>query len=165
MPVRVRAVSSSACRHNRADRLLAEGTFTMRPCSACVSRGLLCVVSPLDERCEQCFRNQRSCELASPWKEFDRLAKHSERLQIEALEAEAKASRLRKQRRLVLKKMKELDARERTNIEELEIDERLADSAPEPLSDSVQGPRSPSGFFQASSDSLNRTSLVLTSSS
>jgi hypothetical protein len=30
--------------------------------------------------------------------------------------------------------MKELDARERTNIEELEIDKRLADaSAPEPL--------------------------------
>jgi hypothetical protein len=106
----------------------------MRPCASCVSRGLLCVISPLDERCEQCFRNQRSCELAAPWKEFDRLAKHSERLQTEAIEAEAKASQLRKQRRLVLKKMQALDARERTNIEELEIDERLADAPPsEPL--------------------------------
>jgi hypothetical protein len=161
MPVRVRAVSSSTRRHNRADRLLAEGTFTMRPCSACVSRGLLCVVSPLDERCEQCFRNQRSCELASPWKEFDRLAKHSERLQTEALEAEAKASRLRKQRRLVLKKMKELDARERTNIEELETDERLADAPPsEPLPD--PGSQSPTGFSQVSFGSLSRISPVPT---
>jgi hypothetical protein len=50
MPVRVRALNSSARRYNRADRLLVKGTFAIRPYSAYISRGLLYVVSPLDER-------------------------------------------------------------------------------------------------------------------
>jgi hypothetical protein len=42
-----------------------------------------------------------------------------------AVEAEAKTIRLRKQRRLVIKRLRELGDREALNIEELENDETL----------------------------------------
>jgi hypothetical protein len=152
-----RKTSSTQRRAKRADFLLSAGTVTMRPCASCTSLGRICILSSHDERCEECFRHQRRCDLASPWAEVERLSKQSEKLQTEALEAEAKAVRLRRQRRLVLKKIKELDARERTNIEELEVDEMLAEA-----SATVSGPEAPSsptGFSQASFGSLlGRTS-------
>jgi hypothetical protein len=134
MPSRLRPTSSSTRRHRRADLLLSFGTFAMRPCAFCTSRGVLCVVSALDDRCEQCMRNQRRCELAPPWEKCERLVKQSEKLQTEALKAEVKAIRLRRQRRSVLKKLKEIDARERLNIEELEIDEAAVEAL-EPLAE------------------------------
>jgi hypothetical protein len=98
----------------------------MRPCASCTSQGVLCVLSSLDERCEQCYRYQRQCDLASPWAEDDRLEKKEKELREQALEAErrgdaareralsafasareealaaeAKAARLRKQARLL----------------------------------------------------------------
>jgi hypothetical protein len=165
MPVRRRSTTSTQRRRDRADFLLFSGTLVMRPCSACVVRGCPCVLSPLDDRCEQCVRLLRSCDLASPNAECHRLSKEMERLQDEALRAEAKAARLRRQRRALAKRLHALDAREKVNIEELEINERLANtSASEPLPD-PPGPQSPSGFSQVSFGSLGRTSLVPTSSS
>jgi hypothetical protein len=61
--------------------------------------------------------------LASLYAEYQRLITKAERLQDEALKAEAKASRLRRQRRALLKRLHSLDAREKVNIEELEQDE------------------------------------------
>jgi hypothetical protein len=111
MPARKRLSSSTCRRHKLADLLLAEGLLTMRPCSSCTSRGVLCVVSPRDKRCEQCYRSRRQCDLASPWAEDGRLKKQEEELheqalaaQAEALAAEAKVARLRKQARLVEKR-------------------------------------------------------------
>jgi hypothetical protein len=101
MPARKRLSSSTARRHKLADRILSEGTLTMRPCSSCVSTGTLCVVSPRDERCEQCYRANRSCDLASPWAEDDRLKQKEETLREQRLKTEADAIRLRKQERLV----------------------------------------------------------------
>jgi hypothetical protein len=83
-------------------------------------------------------------------------------LQAEALKAETKAHRLRKQRRALLKKLKALGDREEQNIEEMEADEALATvSVPEPVPD----PRSPTVLSQASFGSLSRTSPVLAGSS
>jgi hypothetical protein len=87
----------------------------MRPCTSCTSQGLLYVLSPRDERCEQCYRFRRQCDLASPWAEDDRLGRKEKELQAQeerlldqamkareqALEAERKAVRLRKQTRLL----------------------------------------------------------------
>jgi hypothetical protein len=147
MPVRRRPTTSTQRRRDRADLLLFSGTLVMRPYSACVARGCLCVLSPLDDRCEQYVRLLRSYDLASPNAECHRLSKEMERLQDEALRAEAKAARLRRQRRALVKRLHALDAREKVNIEELEIDERLADaSASEPLLD-PSGLQSPTDFF------------------
>jgi len=60
--------------------------------------------------------------------EVERIFKKTEKLQAEALEAEAKAYRLRKQRRILLKKIRELGAREERNIEKLKIDEAAAEA-------------------------------------
>jgi hypothetical protein len=96
MPTRKNSKNSTHRRHKRADRILAEGFFTMRPCSSYMNLGVLYILSSVDERCEQCYRNQRKYELASPWEEFDRFAKQKEKVREQRLEAEMKAVRLRK---------------------------------------------------------------------
>jgi hypothetical protein len=79
--------------------------------------------------------------LASLYVECQRLISKAERLQDEALKAEAKASRLRRQRRALLKRLYFLDAREKMNIEELEQDEAWAAVAnPPELSSSSPAP-------------------------
>jgi hypothetical protein len=60
-----------------------------------------------------------------------RLLKQSDDLKEKVLEAEAKALRLRKQRRVILKKVRALGAREESNIEGLKID-KAASAAFEP---------------------------------
>jgi hypothetical protein len=55
--------------------------------------------------------------------EYQRLISKAERLQDKALKAEAKASRLRRQRRALLKRLHSLNTRKKVNIEELEQNE------------------------------------------
>jgi hypothetical protein len=138
----------------------------MRPCSACTKANVDCVLSSLDERCEQCYRNRRSCELASPWAEFDRIHQQKEKIREQRLEAERKAIRLRKQERLLQKRLKALGDREEQNILDLEADEALDEAlADMPVLESVPGPQSPTGFSQVSFGSLGRTSPVPAGSS
>jgi hypothetical protein len=54
-----------------------------------------------------------------------RLLKQSDDLKEKMLKAEAKALRLRKQRRVILKKVRALGAREESNIEGLKINEAV----------------------------------------
>jgi hypothetical protein len=157
MPSKKRPGSSTHRRHNFADRILLEGFIAMRPCAACVSSGALCVLSSRDERCEQCYRFNRSCELASPWAEDDRLKQKEEKLREERLKAESEAVRLRKQERLVQKKRRQLWEREKQNIVELEGDEVLTLGIEGP---SFPGPTSPTGLSQVSFGSFGRTSPV-----
>jgi hypothetical protein len=80
MPARNRTSSSTLRRHQKADRILSEGFFSIRPYTSYTSQGLLCVLSPRDERCEQCYRFRRQCDLASPWAENDRLERKEKKL-------------------------------------------------------------------------------------
>jgi hypothetical protein len=107
----------------------------MRSCYSCVSAGLLCIVSSASEHCEQCVRRDRICELAPPDREITRLDREQKELfnkasaaKAIAAQAFAKANRYIKQRRLALKRIKELERREDQNILELEVDEMLTDS-------------------------------------
>jgi hypothetical protein len=100
--------------------------------------------------------------------EVDRLLTKEEKLRDQALEAEAKALRLRKQARILRKKARELSDRENRNILDLEMDEVLAEALnPElPRSSPAPGvPSSPAGFSQVSFGSLGRIFLVSTSNS
>jgi hypothetical protein len=99
MPSRRYLSNSTFRRYKRADRILYSGVLTMRPYASYVSHGTLCVLSSIDERCEQCYRSQRSYELASPWSEFDKLYKEKEKIRQQRLEAKLKAVRLCKQER------------------------------------------------------------------
>ena len=88
-----------------------------------ISRGLTCTVIPESQRCSECEKSNRSCELASPIKELDKHSSVVNKLDEELLELEMKKARLRKQRRFHLKKLRELGDREAQNILELEEDE------------------------------------------
>jgi hypothetical protein len=140
----------------------------MRPCSSCVSFWVACILSSVDERCEQCCRFNRSCELAAPWKEAERILKKKEDVERQIIEAEAKALRLRKQKRQLQKKLRELGDREERNIQDLELDELMGDlpqASPPGLVSSSQGLTSPTGLSQVSFGSFGRTSPVPTGSS
>jgi hypothetical protein len=160
MPRATSSRTSTLRRYRQADKILSCGVLAMRPCSHCVSSASLCVVSNTSEKCEQCHRFGRPCDLASPWVEFDRLQKQSEDLQAKAIEAEAKAHRLRKQRRVLLKKMKALGDREEKNIEEMEADEASAEVVSAPVASASPGPTSPTGLSLVSFGSFGRTSPV-----
>jgi len=107
----------------------------MRPCQSCASRQVLCVMSSESEHCEQCVRFNRQCDLASPHKEMERLHRQEKELFNKAQEAKTKAIRYSKQRRLIIKRLKELGRREDQNILELEIDEMMDESGPGEIPD------------------------------
>ena len=95
-------------------------------------------MSAASEHCEQCIRKHRHCELAPPADgEFERLAAQERRLAEEALASEAKTIRLRKQRRLIQKKLRDLGDKEMQNILDLETEEASTGVVPlEPFFDS-----------------------------
>ena len=123
-------ISSTSRRHRHADKILILGLLTMRPCAHCAASHALCVVTDTSEKCEQCVRFNRPYDLASPWAEVDRLLEQRDKLREQRFEAERKAIRLRKQERLLLKKVRALDAREAKNIEEMEAEERAVEAPP-----------------------------------
>jgi glycine/D-amino acid oxidase-like deaminating enzyme len=141
----------------------------MRPCSACVTRRILCQISEASDHCVECYRTHRQCELTSPIAEVERLSSKAEVLRERRLEAERTAIRLRKQEKALHRKMRELGAREEQNILELEMEEaaeEVLDPSELPSSAPALGvPPSPAGFSQISFGSLDRTSPVPTGSS
>jgi hypothetical protein len=96
MPRAVVLRNSTFRRYRNADKLLATGVISMRPCAHCIRFSLLCVLSPFSEKCEQCYRFNRPCDLATSWSEVDRLLEKRDKLREERLAAEVKAIRLRK---------------------------------------------------------------------
>jgi hypothetical protein len=117
--------TNSFRRQCKADRLLFSGSLVMRPCTYCSIRGFLCVLGPELPHCEQCYRANRQCELAPPDAEIERLLKQERKLFGEAKETQAKAIRFNKQRRAILKRLRDLSDRENQNILELELDKMV----------------------------------------
>jgi hypothetical protein len=125
-----RLTTSSQRRHSWANSKFRAGTVAMRACSACLSRSVLCVMSPFSSKCEQCIRHNRQYKLNSPVNQLDKLSVQENKLLNLISESEVKTQRLRKQRRLLFKKIKNLGNREAQNIFELEMDKMLTE---EPL--------------------------------
>jgi hypothetical protein len=65
MPRTVILRNSTFRRYRNADKLLATGVISMRPYAHCLRSSLLCVLSPSFEKCEQCYRFNRPCDLAT----------------------------------------------------------------------------------------------------
>jgi hypothetical protein len=122
-----RRISSTLRRYLKADRFLFSGLIVMRACFYCRIHNFLCVMALKSLHCERCFRSYLKCKLAPPDAKAERLFKEKERLAFEIAAAYAKISRLRKQYRAVMKKLRDLGSREDRNILELEIDEMLSD--------------------------------------
>jgi hypothetical protein len=119
----------------------------MRPCAYCMASSSLYVLSEVSEKCEQCHRFNRPYDLTSLWAEVYRLLKQSDDLKEKVLEAEVKALRLRKQRRVILKKVRALGAREENNIEGLEMNEAAFAAFEPSVERQSQAVLSPTGLF------------------
>jgi hypothetical protein len=158
-------VSSTVRRRKRADFLLGTGVLTMRACASCLSFGVACILSPADERCEQCFRHNRICELASRQDEAERILKKKDELREKRWEAERQVVRLRKQERLLQKRLREISKGEEQNILDLEADEAAIEALGSSAEGQPQAALSPTGFSQMSFGSFGRTSPVPTGSS
>ena len=164
MPRLVAHRLSTQRRHNRADTLLRTGILAMRPCASCVlPLAWLCILSTVDERCEQCFRHNRPASWPPRTSEVERLLRKKEEFEEQILALEAKTLRVRKQKRLLQKKLRELRDREEQNIQDLELDELMGE-LPQPSSSEstipAPGPTSPTGLSQVSFGSFGRTSPV-----
>jgi len=103
----------------------------MRACFFCRTHNFLCVIAPESPYYERYFRSHLKCELTPSDAKAERLFKKKERLASEIAAAYAKITRLRKQHRAVIKKLRDLGSREDRNILELKIDEFAAAAAKE----------------------------------
>jgi hypothetical protein len=118
---------STLRRHFVANNILKHGAFATRPCHYCTVHDLFCVVSSLQDSCESCFRFHRSCDLALPLKEIDRLHEKEESLEREIFQLREKTLHLEKIKCSVRKELRKLGDRESQNIADLEMGE-LAES-------------------------------------
>jgi hypothetical protein len=165
MPRPVVLRNSTFRRHRNANKLLATGAISMRPCAHYLRSSLLCILSPHSEKCEQCYRFNRPCDLASSWSEVNRLLEKRDKLRKKRLAAEAKAIRLRKQERQLLKRVRALGDREEQNLAELKMEKAAAEALKPSAEGQPQAALSPTGFSQVSFDSFGKTSPVPTGSS
>jgi hypothetical protein len=98
----------------------------MRSCFSCLRANILYVVFPLSPKYEQYIRHNRQYKLASPVDQLDKLSEQENKLLNQITKSEARTRHLRKQRRLLLKKIKNLGDREAQNIFKLEMNEILS---------------------------------------
>jgi tRNA(Ile)-lysidine synthase TilS/MesJ len=99
----------------------------MRACSFYRIHNFLYIITPESPYCERYFRSYLKYELAPPDAKAERLFKKKKRLISKIAVTYIKISRLRKQHRAVMKKLRDLDSRENRNILELEINKMLSD--------------------------------------
>jgi hypothetical protein len=128
-----RRISSTLRRHFKADRLLSSGLIVMRACSFCRIHNFLYIVAPESPYCERCFRSHLKYKLAPSDAKAERLLKEKERLAFKITSAYTKITRLRKQHRAVMKKLRDLGSREDRNILELKMDKAIVSDLPEIL--------------------------------
>lgn len=95
-------------RQFHANLIFVRGLPAMRPYSYCTSRDFICVVSDASDYCERCYRANRRCELAPPTAEMERIMEQDRQMSEKLVEAESRAIRLRKQRRALRKKLRDL---------------------------------------------------------
>ena len=129
--------------------------FQMPSCSTCERSGRKCIVADeRSSRCSECVRQGKACDVSGPsmsdWAALDR---QEEKLDQEEEEAHAKIIRIKKQKKLLrarrkemvrrgLRTLDELDAAERAELErkEKEEAERLAQAQATPLPTSDEVP-------------------------
>lgn len=95
----------------------------MRPCRNCAMSGKAYCVGNDSEKCVECVRSGRGCDLAISPASIKRIHGERMRLKKEVREARAKLSRLEKQLDFLEDKEEEMIVTEWKNIGDLEMDE------------------------------------------
>ncbi|KAI4200177.1 MAG: hypothetical protein LQ350_004138, partial [Teloschistes chrysophthalmus] len=129
--------TKSTRRSRAASRVFRDAFVTMRPCSACASRGLSCRVNRQHLECECCYINGQKCDLAPDYAGMDKAIKEAEKLDEEILEIRLKLARKERQRRYWLNRLKELGDQESKNILEIEAEEILEEQPEIPVTGST----------------------------
>ena len=124
--------TSTIRRHTRAEDFRRRGFVVMRACQPCTDRQQLCYFSRELNKCVDCYKFDRKCDLAPNVQDFDKQHDILDRLDDEILALHQKLKRKRTERRLALKRLKELNDRESLNILELEEDEKKTEAALSP---------------------------------
>jgi len=118
----------------------------MDSCSNCVRRNVTCVSSPADSRkCAECVRRRLKCDCVGPeHPDWVKLEREEERLDREEEETLAKLLRLRKQKRLIRTRGKDMLRRGLKTLDELDAAEEAERVAAERL---AQNPPSVESFL------------------
>ena len=131
--------TSTTRRHIRAELLRSRGFLVMRPCKPCAQRSLPCTFSRELDKCVDCHKKGRKCDLAPNEEDvlkqhdvLDRLDDEILLLEKRRLEDAMKIRRKKTERRLALQRLKALNDQESKNILELEEDEGLAETLSSP---------------------------------
>lgn len=97
----------------------------MDSCSNCVRRNVTCISSPSDSRkCAECVRRRLKCDCVGPeHPDWVKLEREEERLDREEEETLAKLLRLRKQKRLIRTRGKDMLRRGLKTLDELDAAE------------------------------------------
>lgn len=120
----------------------------MDSCSNCVRRNVTCFSSPRDsKKCAECVRRKLKCDCMGPeHPDWIKLEREEERLDREEEETLAKLLRLRKQKRLIRTRGKEMLRRGLKTLDELDAAEEAERVAAE-----ITAPN-PSSAEQSSTD-------------
>ncbi len=96
----------------------------MRLCNHCFNHSVKCRVDTDFDRCVECVRLDRKCDLIISEIEWERVRKKRARLRAELSETLTKAAHLQKQQELIESCWKNMMQRKFKNIEELKKNER-----------------------------------------
>jgi hypothetical protein len=161
-----RQITSSFRRHRLANSILLQGSFIMRPYSCYLRANVLCVTFSESESYKQYVKFGRSCELAWPAATVERLHQANDKLlkkianaRRQTQKADARLLRLRQQRRLLQKKLRDISNKEMRNIANLEVDELLLEALIKPAE--ILNPFSPRFFSFLNLTLLNSPNRTL----
>jgi hypothetical protein len=128
-----RRIFSILRRHFKADRFLFSGLIVMRAYFFYRTYNFLYVIAPESSHYERYFRSYLECELAPLNAKVERFFKEEKRLISEIAAIYAKITRLRKQYRVIMKKLRDLGNRKDRNILEFKMDEIMISNLSEML--------------------------------
>ena len=98
-------------------------SLAMRPCRNCAMSSKACCVNDDFEKCVECVRSSRGCDLAISSTSIKRIYEERMRLKKEVREARAKLSRLKKQLDFLENKEEEMIVTKWKNIDDLKMNE------------------------------------------
>jgi hypothetical protein len=100
--------------------------FQMPSCSTCERSGRKCIVADeKSSRCSECVRQGKACDVAGPsMSDWDALDRQEEKLDQEEEEAHMKIIRIKKQKKLLRARRKEMVRRGLRTLDELDAAER-----------------------------------------
>jgi len=116
--------SSVAKRRRLLKKLRSNNSSVMRLCNHCFNRFVKCCVDTDFDRCVECVRLDRKCDLIVSETKWERIRKKRAHLRAELSETLTKAARLQKQQELIESRWENMMRRKFKNIEELEKNER-----------------------------------------